>query len=121
LRLAISLVSLLVLSVFTTALQAQSAGIAGKYQCSKVKVHGQVKPCGSAHLTLRKDGRFELRGWEGNYVVSGEYVELSDTLVKSKAKIEPGYRIVFRYHSKEGQVEVIYERRLSAPGEAALS
>ena len=101
--------------------QAQSPNIAGKYQCAQVKVRGVVKSCESAHLTLKKDGRFELRGWEGSYLVNGDWVELSDTLVKSKAKLEPGYRIVFRYYGKEGKVEVIYERRLSAPGDVAMS
>lgn len=100
---------------------AQSSGIAGKYQCAQVKVHGKVKPCSSAHLTLRNDGHFELRGWEGDYTVSGSYVELSDKLVKSKAKLEPGYKLVFRYQGKDGIVEVTYERRQSGPGNDSLS
>jgi len=101
--------------------RAQAGGIAGKYECARVKVHGKLKPCASAQLTLKNDGRFELRGWEGEYVVSGEYVELSDKSVKSKAKLEPGYKIVFRYHGKDGVVEVTYERRLSAPNNETLS
>lgn len=100
---------------------AQSAGIAGKYECKQVKVHGNVKPCSSAQLTLKTDGRFELRGWEGDYVVSGEYVELSDKLVKSKAHLEPGHKLVFRYKGKSGVVEVTYERRVSAPNNETLS
>ena len=108
-------------SFFAPSSKAQTAGIAGKYQCAQVKVHGKVKPCDSAHLTLKADGRFELRGWEGDYVVSGEYVELSDKLVKSKAKLEPGYKLVFRYHGKDGIVEVTYERRQSAPNNETLS
>ena len=100
--------------------QAQSTGIAGKYECKQVKVHGNVKACSSAQLTLKTDGRFELRGWEGDYVVSGEYVELSDKLVKSKAHLEPGYKLVFRYKGKSGVVEVTYERRVSAPNNETL-
>lgn len=107
--------------MFAPNSNAQSAGIAGKYQCAQVKIHGKVKPCSSAQLTLKNDGRFELRGWEGDYVVSGQYVELSDKQVKSKAKLEPGYKLVFRYHGKDGIVEVTYERRLSAPGNETLS
>ena len=101
--------------------RAQVGGIAGKYECAHVKVHGKLKPCSSAQLTLKNDGRFELRGWEGEYVVSGEYVELSDKSLKSKAKLEPGFKLVFRYHGKNGIVEVTYERRLRAPGGEALS
>ena len=84
-------------------------------------MHGKVTPCESAQLTLKNDGHFELRGWEGDYVVSGEYVELSDKLVKSKAKMEPGHKLVFRYHGKNGIVEVTYERRVSAPNNETLS
>jgi hypothetical protein len=110
-----------VLSAAAPGCRAQSGGIAGKYECANVKVHGKVKACSSAQLTLKNDGRFELRGWEGEYVVSGQYVELSDKSVKSKAKLVPGYKLVFRYHGKDGIVEVTYERRLSAPGDEALS
>ena len=100
---------------------AQSDTIAGKYQCAQVKVHGKVKPCSSAQLTLKNDGRFELRGWEGEYVVSGEYIELKDKLVRSKAHMEPGFKLVFTYRGKDGLVEVTYERRLRAPGGESLS
>jgi hypothetical protein len=72
-------------------------------------------------LVLKSDGSFELRGWEGNYVVQGDWVELSDSALKSRAKIESGHKIIFRYHSQDGLVEVIYERRLAAPGKTALA
>ena len=118
---AVRLAAGLALVICAPGLKAQTTGIAGKYQCAQVKIHGKVKPCGSAHLTLKSDGHFELRGWEGDYVVSGNYVELSDKLVKSKAKLEPGYKLVFRYQGKDGIVEVTYERRQSAPGNETLS
>jgi hypothetical protein len=101
--------------------KAQTSGIAGKYQCAQVKIHGKIKPCESASLNLKNDGHFELRGWEGDYVVSGQYVELSDKQVKSKARLEPGYKLVFRYHGKDGIVEVTYIRRQSAPCNETLS
>jgi len=120
-RFLLVLTAAVVLCAAASTCRAQSGGIAGKYECAHVKVHGTVKACSSAQLTLKNDGRFELRGWEGEYVVSGQYVELSDKSVKSKAKLEPGYKLVFRYHGKDGIVEVTYERRLSAPGGEALS
>jgi len=120
-RFLLALIAAVALSAAASACRAQSGSIAGKYQCAHVKVHGKVKTCSSAQLTLKNDGRFELRGWEGEYVVSGQYVELSDKSVKSKAKLEPGYKLVFRYHGKDGIVEVTYERRLNAPGGEALS
>ena len=70
---------------------------------------------------LKKDGSFELRGWEGNYQVDGDWVELSDSVLKSRAQIKPGHKIIFRYHGKDGMVEVIYERRLAALGKVSLS
>ena len=121
LRIVLVLAAGLALSSVAPCSQSQTPGIAGKYQCAQVKAHGKVKPCGSAHLTLKSDGHFELRGWEGDYVVSGQYVELSDKQVKSKAKLEPGYKLVFRYHGKDGIVEVTYERKQSAPGNETLS
>jgi hypothetical protein len=121
LRFVLILTAGIVLTSVAPVCRAQADGIAGKYECAHVKVHGKLKACSSAQLTLKNDGRFELRGWEGEYVVSGEYVELSDKSVKSKAKLEPGYKIVFRYHGKDGIVEVTYERRLRAPGGEALS
>jgi len=121
LRFLLAFAAAVALSAAASACRAQSGGIAGKYECAHVKVHGKVKACSSAQLTLKNDGRFELRGWEGEYVVSGQYVELSDKSVKSKARLEPGYKLVFRYHGKDGIVEVTYERRLNAPGGEALS
>lgn len=121
LRIALTLGIGLAIAICAPSSKAQTRDIAGKYQCAQVRIHGMVKPCSSAHLTLRSDGHFELRGWEGDYTVSGNYVELSDKLVKSKAKLEPGYKLVFRYHGKDGIVEVTYERRQSAPGNDSLS
>ncbi len=84
-------------------------------------MHGKVIPCNAAPLILKNDGRFELRGWEGSYLVNGEWVELSDSLIKAKAKIEPGHKIVLRYYGKHGLVEMTYERRVAELGKTALS
>jgi hypothetical protein len=105
---------------FTSQSQAQTVDVSGRYQCSQAKVAGKVIPCKSAPLTLKNDGHFELRGWEGNYLVNGEWVELSDSLVKTRAKIEPGHKIVLRYFGKHGLVEMTYERRMAEMGKTAL-
>ncbi len=101
--------------------RAQTVGVSGRYQCAQAKVRGKVIPCKAAPLILKNDGRFELRGWEGSYLVSGQWVELSDSLVKTRAKIEPGHKIVLRYYGKHGLVEVTYERRVAEMGKTALS
>jgi hypothetical protein len=101
--------------------QAQTVDLSGRYQCAEAKVAGKVIPCKSAPLTLKNDGHFELRGWEGNYLVNGEWVELSDSLIKTRAKIEPGHKIVLRYYGKHGLVEMTYERRVVDMGKTALS
>ena len=121
LRIVLGSAAILAILFLVPTSKAQSSGIAGKYQCTKVKVHGKVKSCSSAQLNLKSDGHFELRGWEGDYVVSGSYVELSDKSVKSKAKLEPGYKLVFKYQGKYGVVEVTYERRQSAAANETLS
>ena len=101
--------------------RAQTVGVSGRYQCAQAKVQGKVIPCKAAPLILKNDGRFELRGWEGSYLVSGQWVELSDSLVKTRAKIEPGHKIVLRYYGKHGLVEVTYERRVADLGKTSLS
>jgi len=106
---------------FSSPSQAGPHNIAGSYECTQVRLHGNIAPCRSAPLVLKKDGSFELRGWEGNYQVDGDWVELSDSVLKSRAQIKPGHKIIFRYHGKDGMVEVIYERRLAALGKVSLS
>jgi hypothetical protein len=116
-----SLISLAALSVVVLPVSsAQTMNLSGRYQCAQAKVQGKVVPCRGALLTLKNDGRFELRGWEGSYLVDGNWVELSDTVVRSRAKIEPGHKIVFRYHGKHGWCEMVYERRVAEMGKTAL-
>jgi len=93
--------------------QAQTVDVSGRYQCAEAKVRGKVIPCKAAPLILKNDGHFELRGWEGSYLVTGGWVELSDSLIKTRAKIEPGHKIVLRYYEKHGLVEMTYERRVA--------
>src|SRR5258707_12333990 len=101
--------------------RAQARGIAGKYECARVKVHGKLKPCASAQLTLKNDGRFELRGWEGEYVVSGESVELSEKSVKPKAKLEPGYKLAPPHHPHHPLPPPTHPPRPPPPPPQALS
>ena len=101
--------------------RAQIAEVSGRYQCAQAKVRGKVVPCTAAPLTLKNDGKFELRGWEGSYLVEGQWVELSDSAVRSRAKIEPGHKIVFRYRGKHGWCEMTYERRVAELGKTSLS
>jgi hypothetical protein len=110
-----------VLFLILPASHAQTVDVSGRYQCAQAKMHGKVIPCTAAPLILKNDGRFELRGWEGSYLVNGEWVELSDSLIKAKAKIEPGHKIVLRYYGKHGLVEMTYERRVAELGKTALS
>ena len=124
-RVALSLVRFLLLGTFViltiSPSHAQTVNVSGRYQCAKAKIGGKEIPCNAAPLILKNDGRFELRGWEGSYLVSGEWVELSDSLVKTRAKIEPGHKIVLRYYGKRGLVEITYERRVADLGKTALS
>jgi hypothetical protein len=100
--------------------RAQTVNVSGRYQCASAKVQGKTVPCSAAPLILKNDGHFELRGWEGNYLVTGEWVELSDSVVRSRAKIEPGHKIVFRYRGKHGWCEMVYQRRVAELGKTSL-
>lgn len=107
--------------VLTPASHAQTTDVSGRYQCTQAKMQGKVIACNTAPLILKNNGHFELRGWEGNYLVSGQWVELSDSLIKTRAKIEPGHKIVLRYYGKRGLVEMTFERRVAELGKTALS
>jgi len=116
--------SLLALAVllFIPAGRAQTViNLSGRYECVQVKQREVVTACSAAPLILKNDGHFELRGWEGSYLVNGEWVELSDSLLKARARIAPGHKIVLRYYGKNGYVEMIYERRVAELGKTALS
>jgi hypothetical protein len=114
-------VSLALSAVVLPSGKAQTIDVSGRYECAQAKVRGKLVPCKAAPLTLKNDGRFELRGWEGSYLVNGQWVELTDSVVKSRAKIQTGHKIVFRYHGKHGWCEMIYERRLAELGKTSLS
>jgi hypothetical protein len=114
-------VGLCVYFMLPAAGAAQTIDVSGRYECVQAKVRGKIVPCAAAPLTLKNDGKFELRGWEGSYLVNGQRVELSDSSVRSRAKIEPGHKIVFRYHGKHGWCEMTYERRLAELGKTSLS
>jgi hypothetical protein len=98
----------------------QSGELAGEYVCAEARVAGKTVPCKAAPLSLKSDGRFELQGREGEYLVTGNWVELDGTVLKSRAKIEAGHRIVFRFHNKRGMCEMIYERRVAELGKTKL-
>lgn len=105
----------------TCVAKSQTLDLSGSYQCTEAKVRGRVVTCAAAPLILKTDGHFELRGWEGSYLVDGQWVELSDSLTKARAKIVPGHKIVLRYYGKHGWTEMTYERRVVDLGKNSLS
>jgi hypothetical protein len=100
--------------------QAQTADVSGRYDCAQMKVAGKTMPCRVATLDLKNDGRFEVRGREGSYLVNGEWVELNNSILKSRARIEAGHKIVFRFYGKRGLCEITFERRVAELGTLAL-
>jgi len=101
--------------------RAQTEDVAGQYVCTEARVAGKTVACTPAPLSLKSDGKFELQGREGEYLVSGHWVELNGTVLKSRAKIEAGHKIVFRFHNKKGACEMIFERRVAELGKNKLS
>src|ERR1700740_2267964 len=100
--------------------RAQSDDVAGQYACSEAHVAGKPVPCTAPPLSLKSDGKFELQGREGDYLVSGNWVELNGTVLKSRAKREAGHKIVFRFTNNKGVCEMIYERRVAEMGKTKL-
>jgi hypothetical protein len=103
-----------------TTAKAQSTNVTGEYECTETRVAGKPLPCKSAPLSLKSDGRFELQGREGEYFVTGNWVELNSAVLKSRAKIEAGHKIVFRFYNKKRLCEMIYERRVAELGKTKL-
>jgi hypothetical protein len=101
--------------------RGQTVDVSGRYECAQARVAGKDVPCKAAPLYLKNDGRFEMRGLEGSYFVDGQWVELNDSIIKSRAKIEAGHKIVFRFYGKRGLCEMFYERRVAEPGKSSLS
>ena len=127
-RVALSFLRYVVFSALCFALhpsaqaqQLKAADLSGSYTCTEAKVQGKTLACSAAPLILKTDGRFELRGWEGSYLVDGEWVTLTDSLTKARAKIAPGHKIVLRYYGKHGWAEMTYERRVIDLGKTSLS
>ena len=100
--------------------RAQSDDVAGQYVCSEARVAGKPVPCTAPPLSLKSDGKFQLQGREGDYLVTGNWVELNGTVLKSRAKREAGHKIVFRFTNSKGACEMIYERRLAEMGKTKL-
>jgi len=100
---------------------AQNVGLSGQYSCSRALVNGREVPCKAAPLILSTDGKFQLRGWEGSYLVHGEWVELTDSQIKARAKIEPGHKIILECYGKHGLVRMVYERRKAELGKTQLA
>ena len=103
-----------------TTAKAQATNVTGEYECTETRVAGKPRPCKSAPLSLKSDGRFELQGREGEYLVTGKWVELNSAVLKSRARIEAGHKIVFRFYNKKGLCEMIYERRVAELGKTKL-
>ena len=111
----------LIVAAFATPARAQGGHVAGRYQCTEVRLHGKIAPCKSAPLILKSDGSFEIHGREGQYQVNGHWLVLSDEVKHTKAKLVPGYRIVFRYRYRGGICEVTFQRKFADLGNSSLS
>ena len=107
-------------AVLAAKAPAQSTEVAGEYVCAEAHVAGKIVPCTAAPLNLKSDGKFEVQGREGEYLVSGNSLELKGAVLKSRAKIEAGHKIVFRFYNKRGKCELIYERRVAELGSTQL-
>jgi hypothetical protein len=114
------IVALLLLAWAGIAL-GQGNEIAGEYACVEAHVAGKPVVCTAAPLNLTRDGKFELEGREGEYLVKGTWVELKGTVLKSRARIEAGHKIVFRFYNKWGLCEMVFERRVAELGNTNLS
>ena len=99
--------------------RAQSK-VSGRYQCVSAKIRGKAVPCKSRPLILTEDGRYEIHGREGSYMVIGEWLVLADKKESPRAKIAPGHRILFQFPCGKGICEMTFQRRTAALGKTFL-
>src|ERR1700721_1304045 len=85
--------------------RAQSDDVAGQYVCSEARVAGKSVACTAPPLSLKSDGKFELKGREGEYLVSGNWVELNGTVLKSRAKGDAANKMCFGFPKAGGPRE----------------
>jgi len=97
------------------------AQLSGRYQCVGAKVRGKTVPCKSRPLILTEDGRYEIHGRAGSYMVIGEWLVLADRKESPRAKIAPGHRILFQFPCGKGLCEMTFQRRTAALGKTFLS
>jgi len=110
------------LALFVPYGRAQTrVDVSGQYSCTQAKVRGKVIPCRSAPLVLKGDGRYEIRGREGEYFTKGSWLVLTDQQKRKRAKIVPGHKLLFRYQCGKGMCEVQFERRIVDLGVLGLS
>lgn len=117
----IAFVAVVLLACGVTGHAQTADDVSGRYDCAEMTVAGKPVPCTVTTLDFKNDGRFEVRGREGSYLVNGGWVELNNSVLKSRAKIEAGHKIVFRYYSKRGLCEITFERRVAELGKRALA
>lgn len=115
-----SVALVLALTAIARAQAPTRATLAGEYACAEARVAGKSLPCKATPLSLRTDGHFELAGREGQYLINGKWVELDGAALKSRASIEAGHKIVFRFQTRKGLCELVYERRLAELGKTRL-
>jgi hypothetical protein len=111
----------LTIPALATPARAQGHHVAGRYQCTEVRLNGKPAPCKSAPLILKSDGSFEIQGREGQYQVNGRWLLLSDEAKRTKARLVPGYKIIFRYRYRGGICEVTFQRKFADLGNSSLS
>jgi len=119
-RVSLAVVGVAIVALAAPRARAQSDEVAGEYVCTEAHVAGKTVKCTAPPLSLKGDGKFELQGREGDYLVNGHWVELKGEILKSRAKIEAGHKIVFRFTNKKGACEIIYERRVAEMGKTNL-
>ncbi|MBZ5701340.1 MAG: hypothetical protein LAN84_05785 [Acidobacteriia bacterium] len=121
-RLALIILAGLGASLFLVAPCSRAhAQVSGRYQCVGAKVRGKAVPCKSRPLLLTEDGRYEIHGREGSYVVIGEWLVLADRKERPRAKIAPGHRILFQFPCGKGTCEMTFQRRTATLGKTFLS
>jgi hypothetical protein len=86
--------------------------LSGTYDCTKVEVAGNSKPCSAPSLELNSDGSYQILDERGTYeIVAGHWLVLSTSKNHGKARLDGSKLIIFEFVSGGKKSKITYRRK----------
>jgi hypothetical protein len=90
--------------------------LSGTYNCTKIEVAGKTRPCSAPSLELNSDGSYQILAERGTYeIVSGQWLVLSTSKNRGKARLDGSTEIIFEFVSGGRKSIITYRRKYQRP------